>query len=133
MGKENIRKKYEEACNSYVKAMLKEWHLTTPNIDSYWIGGDVGGIYEIIDLCYLTMDEIRYIVDNSINMDVVLKWVDYNLRCFNIGLEKINLKSWCENAPRYSESTIKNLEEKTKELNDMIKWADMEQKKDLKQ
>ena len=129
--KEKLKTDYEKACNNYVAALFTMWDYK-PTFDCFWIGDDVGGVYAMGDI-YLNMDEIRYIIDNEIGMETVWDWQDYIVRCTSIGLEDMTLKSWCENAPRYSESTIKNLEEKTKELNDMIKWADIEHKKDQKQ
>ena len=122
--KEKLKTDYEKACNNYVAALFDMWNYE-PNLDCFWIGDDVGGVYTMRDI-YIDMGEIRYIVDNEIRMETVFDWQDYNVRCTNIGLDGMTLKAWCNNAPRYSEQTIKNLEAKTKKLNDMIDWAAQE-------
>ena len=130
---EKLKKQYEQVCQSYVNAMLEMWDFKKKeNINCYWIG-NVDGVFSVNDTCYLNMEEIRYIVDKEISYETIADWQDYNRRCFVIGLDKTELKSWCNDAPRYKLSTISKLEEKTKELRDMIEWAEQEHTKDLKQ
>ena len=76
--KELLKKNYEDACNEYVKALLTLWDLSIHN--GYWIGDEVGGIYDIDGWITIGMQEIIYCVENNVTSKEVEEWQDYYIK-----------------------------------------------------
>ena len=113
--KELLKKNYEDACNEYVKALLALWDLSLPN--GYWIGDEVGGIYDIDGWITIGMQEIIYCVENNVTSKEVEEWQDYYIKCHNYNLPTMNLKAYHKGAPRHDFSKLDALRE---ELNNEV-------------
>jgi hypothetical protein len=113
--KELLKKNYEDACNEYVKALLALWDLSLPN--GYWIGDEVGGIYDIDGWITIGMQEIIYCVENNVTSKEVEEWQDYYIKCHAYNLPTMNLNAYHKGAPRHDFSKLDALR---KELNDEV-------------
>lgn len=113
--KELLKKNYEDACNEYVKALLTLWDLSIHN--GYWIGDEVGGIYDIDGWITIGMQEIIYCVENNVMSKEVEEWQDYYIKCHDYNLPTMNLNAYHKGAPRHDFSKLDALR---KELNDEV-------------
>lgn len=112
MNKDNIKllkENYEKACNEYVKALLAIWDLSLPN--GYWIGDEVGGIYDIDGWITIGMQEIIYCVENNVTSKEVEEWQDYYIKCYDYNLPTMNLNAWHKGAPRYDFTRLDSLKD----------------------
>jgi hypothetical protein len=110
-----LKENYKKACNDYVAALLTLW-----NIDrkcGYWIGDDVGGVYDIDGWITLDMQEIVYCVENNIMSEEVDEWQNYYIKCHEYNLPTMNLNAWHKGAPRHDFTKLDALK---KDLNDTI-------------
>ena len=113
--KELLKKNYEDACNEYVKALLALWDLSLHN--GYWIGDEVGVIYDIDGWITIGMQEIIYCVENNVTSKEVEEWQDYYIKCHDYNLPTMNLNAYHKGAPRHDFSKIDALK---KDLEDAI-------------
>jgi len=96
-----IHKDFENTAELYRIELCKMWEIRYS--DTYWIADEVGGVLDVqggfLDLGY---DDVRYIVDNRINMQETEKWQEYNsdVEYIKLHLSHINLKSWVAGCPR---------------------------------
>ena len=81
-------KKYKDACNLLASIVndqlfdgLREW---------YWVGDEVGGMYDFGDIDFLCPEDMVCIIENGLTYDEYAKWREANLD----NNRYINLKSW---------------------------------------
>lgn len=120
-----LKQQFEALCNEYVNALKKI--LDCDN--HYWIADDIGGVLCLNEDCYfLSLNDVRYIVDNEIKLEEVDAWYEYNTRLGMISsdIPTINLESWHKGCPRRSEEKIKELEELHKKTLDARKILENE-------
>ena len=110
-----LKENYEKACNGYVRALLTLWGVDYKS--GYWIGGDVGGIYDIDGWITLDMIEIAYCVENNVTSKEVEEWQDYLIKCHEYNLPTLNLNAWHKGAPRLD---LDKLDALKKDLDDAI-------------
>ena len=91
-----LKETYEKACNDYVAALLNLW-----DSDGYWIGGEVGGVYDIDGWITIDMQDIVYCVENNVTSKEVSEWQDYYVKCHDYNLPAMNLNAWHKGAPRH--------------------------------
>lgn len=89
-------KRWTDICNEYLKEFCDRHDYTYHPCD--WIGGEVGGIIEIADM-FVTMDNIRYDVDNNITVDKFSDWYWNSVEHSELGLKYMNYPSYCKGAP----------------------------------
>ena len=97
--KELLKKNYEDACNEYVKALLTLWDVDYKC--GYWIGGDVGGVYDCDGWIFLNMQDVVYCVENGVTSEEYEQWQDYGVKCAAYHLPIMNLNAWHKGAPRH--------------------------------
>lgn len=107
MTKEILRKQYECACNGYVAELLKMWELD--GFYGFWIGDDIGGIYDYSGSFTITMEDIIFCVENDITEEKYTEWLDYCVDASEFNMTTPNLKSWMMGYPRASQETFERL------------------------
>ena len=114
--KELLKENYEKACNDYVRALLTLWGVDYKC--GYWIGEDVGGIYDVDGWITIDMQDIVYCVENNVTSKEVGEWQDYYIKCHDYNLPTMNLNAWHKGAPRHDftklDAAKKSLEEEIK-------------------
>lgn len=87
-------------CEDYRKKFLELMEFT----ESDWVGQDVGGVLSC-QACefFINLDDIVFIIDNNISQDDVFEWYEYNTECWYYDIPHINIKSWVNGAPRYTD------------------------------
>lgn len=115
--KELLKKNYEASCEAYVKTMLESFEIDRH--DCWWIGDEVGGVFQVGDMLTLDMCEIVYVVENNISYDDCVDWQDYNLLANEFDFNRLNLKSWHMGAPRVPQETFDKLRKMKDELKNL--------------
>ena len=95
-----LKENYEKTCNEYVAALLNLWDLD--GYYGYWIGEDVGGIYDYGDGIFtISMQDIVYCVENGVTEKEYEELLEYCCKCAEYNLPKMNLNAWHKGAPRH--------------------------------
>ena len=113
-----LNNRYEEACNDILQAFSKTYDVQVDAQD--WVAGQTGTVACVNEEFYINMDDILFMLNNDVEWNTFLAWWDYCLDCSMLGLNDINLQSWCKGAPRYSQESIDRLKSMRKDLDDEI-------------
>jgi hypothetical protein len=114
-----LREDYEKACNSYLVTLLNMWELDAHY--GFWIADEVGGIYSYGDTgLFIDMDDIRYIVENSISEESYREWTEYCLWANKFNQTEPTLKAWHHGFPCVDTETRRKLSEMRCELDMLI-------------
>jgi hypothetical protein len=125
--KQQLREDWEKACNGYLVELLRMWQLDGHY--GYWIGEDVGGVYDYGgDMC-IGMDDIIYCVEHDVTEEEYREWSDYCVEASEFGFDTPNLKSWHMGCPRTPKETFGHLRILKKNLADAVE----EEKQRMKQ
>ena len=95
-----LRERYDEACEAYVKALLELWEGDA--FYGYWIGDDVGEVYSYGDYIFIDMHDIIYCVENGVKEEEYVEWQDYCTFADEYGQNTPNFESWHNGCPRLS-------------------------------
>jgi len=92
---------WNDVCNEYLKAFCDkhEW----PYEPDMWVGNDIGTIVMIGDM-FVSMDNIRYDIDNDIPEEYFTKWYWKSLDVHELtdGAENyMNYENYCKGCPDY--------------------------------
>lgn len=105
--KRELKNQYECACNRYVAELLRIWELDS--FYGYWIGDDVGGIYEYESGFNISMENIIYCVDNDVTEEQYMEWTDYICDASEFNMDTPSLRSWMKGCPRTPQETFERL------------------------
>ena len=112
--KAKIKEHYEFAVNSYLLELLDMWELCTGY--GYWIGDDVGGVYDYGGMFTINMEDIIYCVEHDVTYEQYMELQEYICDAAEFGFDMPNLRSWMMGCPRTDEETFKKLREMKKGL-----------------
>lgn len=110
MKKEDLKKKYEDACNEYLKLFCDKHEYEYRSLDTYWIGDNIGEICAIGDL-FADMRDIKYDIDNDVDEKMFEEWYFYRLNLTEMGLNDVNYRTYCMGGRPYSEEQLNRLTE----------------------
>lgn len=116
--KAKIKERYEFAVNSYLLELLNMWELDA--CYGYWIGDDVGGMYDYGGMFTIDMEDIIYCVEHDVTWTQYLEWQEYICDASEFGFDMPNLRSWMMGCPRTDAKTFKKLREMKNELENAI-------------
>ena len=120
MGKEKLKKDYENACNAYLKAFCEKHEFYgLDNPETFWIGDEPGGIANCGDLTF-DMATIVTDIDKDAPEEELLKWYDYCMDASDFKLPIPNFHSWLHGCPRLNHSELDELRKSKRKL-DMMK------------
>lgn len=126
MDKKELRRKYNDACNAYLSALLEKWQLTGYH---FWIGDEIGGLCNMPDDNVISMQDIIYCIENDISYNEFIKWIDYNVDAHEFNFNHINLKSWHNGSPKVSEEVLDRLRQMKSNLTEECRRVNEELKK----
>ena len=122
--KKEIKTEFESVCNAYLSLLIKDWGYTNEgenvNTLGWWVADEVGGLYCFQDDLFISMDDIRYCVDNNVSEETYLEYIDYNIECSEYGFAGLNLKSFISGAPRINKEDFERKKKKKKEFEEQI-------------
>ena len=116
--KKAVIKAYEMACENIVKELRRKWDISER--DGYWIGNEIGGLYDHESGFTITVGDMIYCIEHNISRLTYMDYLDYNVRCLEYNLKTMNLKSYIMGAPRVSDKAFDNLDKLKKDLNNAI-------------
>ena len=95
------QERWDELCNEYLKEFCDkhEW----PYEPDMWVAGNIGTIVMIGDM-FVSMNNIRYDVDNNVPTDYFAKWYWKSIEISDLtdGAENyMNYENYCKEAPDY--------------------------------
>lgn len=86
-----LKHKYEEVCNEYVKKFQDKQDLEF----SFWVGNEVGGIACFIDQYFFSLSDIALDLHTKQPKGLILQWEDDGLDIFkNPSEQRINYHSY---------------------------------------
>ena len=121
LNKNKLKRDFQDACNAYLKAFCEKHEYDYE--DTYWAGGDVGGVVLCGDQ-YVSIDTIRTDIDMDAPEEEFLKWYDYITEVGFNNLPTMNYEHWLKGAPRIPQESIDNIKARKQELDDLIKEAE---------
>ena len=116
--KAKIKERYEFAVNSYLLELLNMWELDA--CYGYWIGDDVGGMYDYGGMFTINIGDIIYCVEHDVTYTQYLEWQEYICDASEFSFDMPNLRSWMMGCPRTDAETFKKLREMKNELENAI-------------
>lgn len=116
-----LKHRYLSLCEEYRKKFVEHYFTEEEDVvptESFWVGGDAGGILCVNDDVFLGFDQIRYCIDNDVEYEDLMEWYDYTLRLGLIdeSIPTPNLTSWLKGCPRYSEEQLKKIEKEKRKI-----------------
>jgi hypothetical protein len=97
MKNKQLIRDWENICNSYLTEFIKKHNLDY-EVDP-WVNNDTGGIALIGDM-YVSLDVIRYDIDNDIEESMFEKWYWKSLDVYQItGENYLSYEAFCKGAP----------------------------------
>ena len=108
--KELVKRKYEDACNDYLKLFCEKHGFDYDDAVNSWVGGEAGGTCLLADLA-VSFDEMKVDIDNDAPKDEYWLYYDYSLEAHELGFNCPNYKSWLRGCPRLSEGQRKSIRE----------------------
>ena len=95
----SLKSEWQELCNKYLKKFCEK-HEYTYEPDC-WVASDPGTIANIGDM-FVSMENIRYDLDNNIPEEYFEKWYWKSLDVYELVGEKfMNYENFCKGCPDY--------------------------------
>lgn len=110
-----LKTRWSEICDEYLRVFCERHEY---EYDPYmWVGSDPGTIIEVCDM-FVSMENIRYDVDNNIDPELFHKWYWKSLELSQLGVEHwMNYPSYCKGAPdEWTEERMQRLREANKRV-----------------
>jgi hypothetical protein len=125
---ENARQKWAEACNLWVYLLCEQWGLDGRR--GYWIGDEVGGVWDMDGVVILSMDEIIYAVEHHVaDVGSYHDWRDYCMDLSELNIGMPSFIEWCKGIKVMDEESLDRLLKMKHDLDKLVE----EEKKKLKQ
>ena len=125
--KAKLKEQFEQACNGYLCELISMWELNA--YYGYWIGEEVGGVYDYGGMFTINMEDIIYCVDHDVTALQYQEWQDYICDAAECGFVTPNLRSWMNGCPRTPQETFEKLRKLKADLNNAVE----EEKKRMKE
>lgn len=125
--KAKLKEQFEQACNGYLCELISMWELNA--YYGYWIGEEVGGVYDYGGMFTINMEDIIYCVEHDVTALQYQEWQDYICDAAEFGFVTPNLRSWMNGCPRTSAETFEKLRKLKADLNNAVE----EEKKRMKE
>ena len=117
--KAKLKEQWEQACNGYLCELISMWELNA--YYGYWIGEEVGGVYDYGGMMTIGMEDIIYCVEHDVTELQYQEWQDYICDAAEFGFATPNLRSFVLGCPRTPPETFQHLRELKATLNDAIR------------
>lgn len=108
--KELVKRKYEDACNDYLKLFCEKHGFDYDDAVNSWVAGDVGGVCALGDY-FVSFEDMKTDIDNDAPKDEYWLYYDYSLEAHELGFICPNYVNWLRGCPRLSEEQMSSLRE----------------------
>lgn len=112
-----LEKQYVDICESILAEFCKKYEQQYDK-GLMWVADDIGSVACVSDY-YISLDDMRLMLNNNVSWQEFLKCYDYNLTVSSLGLNMINLRSWINGCPRLSDEQIQHVIDLKKNLDDL--------------
>lgn len=108
--KQNIQERWRDICQEYLKLFCDKHEYSFE--DCFWVADDYGTIACVSDM-FISMEHIRYDIDNDIEETMFEKWYWKAIEIFELtGQDFMNYESFCKGAPDiWTEEKMEKLRE----------------------
>ena len=108
--KQNIQERWRDICQEYLKLFCDKHEYFFE--DCFWVADDYGTIACVSDM-FISMEHIRYDIDNNIEETMFEKWYWKAIEIFELtGQDFMNYESFCKGAPDiWTEEKMEKLRE----------------------
>lgn len=105
-----LKSEWEILCNMYLKKFCDKHKYDFE--DCFWVADDYGTIACVSDM-FISMEHIRYDIDNNIEKTMFEKWYWKAIEIFELtGQDFMNYESFCKGAPDiWTEEKMEKLRE----------------------
>lgn len=108
--KQSIQERWRDICQEYLKLFCDKHEYSFE--DCFWVADDYGTIACVSDM-FISMEHIRYDIDNNIEETMFEKWYWKAIEIFELtGQDFMNYESFCKGAPDiWTEEKMEKLRE----------------------
>lgn len=108
--KQNIQERWKDICQEYLKMFCDKHEYDFE--DCLWVSDNYGTIACVSDI-FISMEHIRYDIDNNIEETMFEKWYWKAIEIFELtGKDFMNYESFCKGAPdMWTEEKMEKLRE----------------------
>lgn len=108
--KQSTQERWKEICQEYLKLFCDKHEYSFE--DCFWVADDYGTIACVSDM-FISMEHIRYDIDNNIEETMFEKWYWKAIEIFELtGQDFMNYESFCKGAPDiWTEEKMEKLRE----------------------
>ena len=108
--KQSIQERWRDICQEYLKLFCDKHEYSFE--DCFWVADDYGTIACVSDI-FISMEHIRYDIDNNIEETMFEKWYWKAIEIFELtGQDFMNYESFCKGAPDiWTEDKMEKLRE----------------------
>jgi hypothetical protein len=108
--KQSTQERWREICQEYLKLFCDKHEYSFE--DCFWVADDYGTIACVSDM-FISMEHIRYDIDNNIEETMFEKWYWKAIEIFELtGQNFMNYESFCKGAPDiWTEEKMEKLRE----------------------
>lgn len=124
---EYARKKWSEACNLWVCLLCEQWERNDRN--GYWIGGEVGGVWDMGGDVIMGMNDVIYAVEHNIPFQAYHDWQDYCMDVSELNIDTPSFIDYCNGIGVIKKENLDKLLSMKQDLDNYVN----EEKKKLKE
>lgn len=108
--KQNIQERWRDICQEYLKLFCDKHEYSFE--DCFWVTDNYGTIACVSDM-FISMEHIRYDIDNNIEETMFEKWYWKAIEIFELtGQDFMNYENFCKGAPDiWTEEKMEKLRE----------------------
>lgn len=108
--KELVNRKYEEACNAYLKLFCEKQGFDYEEAVKSWVADEVGGVCWLSDFA-ISFEDMKTDIDMDAPKEEYWSYHEYAVEAYGLGFNCPNYKNWIRGCPRLSEEQRKSLRE----------------------
>lgn len=102
MNKDILKKRYDNACNAYLKAFCEKHKCDYEDAKDSWVANDVGSICMLGD-SFVSLSDMMTDINNDAPKEEYWRYYTYLMDSQELGFNCPNYASWLRGCPRMSE------------------------------
>lgn len=106
--KELVKRKYEDACNDYLKLFCEKHGFDYEEAVKSWVADEVGGVCWLSDFA-ISFEDMKTDIDMDAPKEEYWSYHEYAVEAYGLGFNCPNYKNWTRGCPRLSEEQIESI------------------------
>lgn len=107
---QELKSRYEKVVEDYIKAFSEKHGFGYPDVDIWWVAGEIGGVLYISDY-WLDFRDIKYDIDNNAPETAIFEWYDYVVELAELEAKTVTFANWLKGVRPYSDETLDEIRE----------------------